>query len=184
MEFRSEFWCSRNCSSTMRAFPRSALRVIWYFYHTADRHPSMIKSVGDFISTQRNSLRTPCVILEGCAHIFFCKLLRLSDGSRHVGYMIKHFALKPHCIRSSHFKVMTSVHLKLVQSRQYALLKTTYSVTALVTYAMTLVMAWMPRRRNMDLLVLVDTSTRLDHVDWIQCGFKIIGKLQRLFSKF
>jgi hypothetical protein len=37
MEFRSEFWCSRNCSSTMRAFPGSALRVIWYFYHTADR---------------------------------------------------------------------------------------------------------------------------------------------------
>jgi hypothetical protein len=39
MEFRSEFWCSRNCSSTMRAFPGLALRVIWYFYHTADRHP-------------------------------------------------------------------------------------------------------------------------------------------------
>jgi hypothetical protein len=37
MEFRSEFWCSRNCSST--AFPGSALRVIWYFYHMADRHP-------------------------------------------------------------------------------------------------------------------------------------------------
>jgi hypothetical protein len=39
MEFRSEFWCSRNCSSTMRAFPGSALRVIWYFYHTSDWHP-------------------------------------------------------------------------------------------------------------------------------------------------
>jgi hypothetical protein len=39
MEFQSEFWCSRNCSSTMRAFPGSALRVIWYFYHIADRHP-------------------------------------------------------------------------------------------------------------------------------------------------
>jgi hypothetical protein len=31
--------CSRNCSSTMRAFPGSALPVIWYFFHTADRHP-------------------------------------------------------------------------------------------------------------------------------------------------
>jgi hypothetical protein len=39
MEFRSEFWCSRNCSSTMRAFPGSSLRVIWYFYYTADRQP-------------------------------------------------------------------------------------------------------------------------------------------------
>jgi hypothetical protein len=39
MKFRSEFWCSRNCRSTMRAFPGSAFRVIWYFHHTADRHP-------------------------------------------------------------------------------------------------------------------------------------------------
>jgi hypothetical protein len=39
MEFRSELWCSRNYSSTMRAFPGSALHVIWYFYHMADRHP-------------------------------------------------------------------------------------------------------------------------------------------------
>jgi hypothetical protein len=34
MEFRSDFWCSRNCSSTMMPFPGSALRVIW-----ADQHP-------------------------------------------------------------------------------------------------------------------------------------------------
>jgi hypothetical protein len=30
----------------------------------------MIKSVGDFISTQRNFMSTLCVILEGFAHIF------------------------------------------------------------------------------------------------------------------
>jgi hypothetical protein len=48
----------------------------------------MIKSIGDLISTQRNSLTTVCVILEGFARIFFCKLLCLSDGSMHVGYMI------------------------------------------------------------------------------------------------
>jgi hypothetical protein len=62
-----------------------------FFNHTADRHPrscdiylfrafsrifhkkthpSMIKSVGDLISTQMNSLRTFCVILEGFARIF------------------------------------------------------------------------------------------------------------------
>jgi hypothetical protein len=47
----------------------------------------MIKSVGDFISTQR----TLCMILERLfARIFFCKLLCLSDGSMHVGYMIKY----------------------------------------------------------------------------------------------
>jgi hypothetical protein len=104
MEFRSEFWCSRNCSSTMRAFPRSstscdrifsshgrsASEVVRYFFCAfshifhKNTHPSMTKSVGDFISTQRNSLRTLCVILEGFAHIFFCKLL--SDGSKHIGY--------------------------------------------------------------------------------------------------
>jgi hypothetical protein len=44
-----------------------------------------------------------------------------------------------------------------------------HSVTASATYAMTLVPAWMPWRRNMDLLVPAGTSTRLD---WIQCGFK------------
>jgi hypothetical protein len=111
MEFRSKFWCSRNCSSTMRTFPGSALRVIWYFYHTADRHPRSCDiscifayffhknthRVGDFIPTQNNSLSTLCVILEEFAHIFFegfariflGKLLCLSDGSMHVGYMIK-----------------------------------------------------------------------------------------------
>jgi hypothetical protein len=44
-----------------------------------------------------------------------------------------------------------------------------YSVTASATYAMTLVTAWMPWRRDVDLLVSAGTSTRLD---WIQCGFK------------
>jgi hypothetical protein len=44
-----------------------------------------------------------------------------------------------------------------------------HSVTALATYTMTLFTACMPRRRNMDLLVPMGTSTRLN---WIQCGFK------------
>jgi hypothetical protein len=39
-----------------------------------------------------------------------------------------------------------------------------HSVTALATYAMTLFMAWMPWRHNMDLLVPAGTSTRLN---WI-----------------
>jgi hypothetical protein len=67
----------------------------------------MIKSVGDFISTQRNSLSTLCVILEGFAHIYFCKLSCLSDGSMHVGYMITcylHFLdlVKPFTAGSTH----------------------------------------------------------------------------------
>jgi hypothetical protein len=37
-------------------------------------------------------------------------------------------------------------------------------------YAMTLVTAWMPWRRNMDLLVPAGTSI---HLNWIQCGFKV-----------
>jgi hypothetical protein len=85
-------------------------RLRFSHYHTADRHPrscdisfgfrafshifhknthpSMIKSVGDFISTQRNSLRTLRDFGRVCTYIF-CKLL-LSDGSMHVtlGYMI------------------------------------------------------------------------------------------------
>jgi hypothetical protein len=44
-----------------------------------------------------------------------------------------------------------------------------HSVTALAMYAMTLVTAWMPWPRNVDLLLPAGTSTRLD---WIQCGFK------------
>jgi hypothetical protein len=39
--------------------------------HSSEYLSSMIKSVGDLISTQKNSLRTLCVILEGFAHIFF-----------------------------------------------------------------------------------------------------------------
>jgi hypothetical protein len=92
MEFRSEFWCSGNCSSTMRAFLGTALRVIWYFYHTADRHPTCrscdisfvhfriffmktpirvwLKASETSISTQKNSFSTLCMILEGFAHIF------------------------------------------------------------------------------------------------------------------
>jgi hypothetical protein len=45
-----------------------------------------------------------------------------------------------------------------------------HSVTALATYAMTLVTAWMPWRRNVNLLVLAGTST---HLNWIECGFKV-----------
>jgi hypothetical protein len=45
-----------------------------------------------------------------------------------------------------------------------------HSVTASATYAMTLVTAWMLRRRDVDLLVPAGTSIRLD---WIQCGFNI-----------
>jgi hypothetical protein len=70
-------------------------------------------------------------------------------------------------------RLMMSVHSKLSQSHQYALLKTnvTASLHASAKYAMTLVTAWMPWRRNMDLLVPAGTSTRLDW-NLIQCGFK------------
>jgi hypothetical protein len=45
-------------------------RAFSHIFHK-NTHPSMIKSVGDFISTQKNSLSTLCVILEGFAHILF-----------------------------------------------------------------------------------------------------------------
>jgi hypothetical protein len=110
MEFRSEFWCSRNCSSTMRAFPGSALRVIGYFYHTADWHPRSCDI--SFVHFRIFFIKTPIwvwlpvkvsetsfprkgipwghlVWFWKCLHVFFCKLLCLFDGSMHVGYMIK-----------------------------------------------------------------------------------------------
>jgi hypothetical protein len=69
---------------------------------------------------------------------------------------------------------MTSVHSNLVQSRQYAL-RQHHSVTASATYSMTrpaLVTAWMPWRRNVDLLVPAGTSTRLDWIIWMEiCPF-------------
>jgi hypothetical protein len=109
--FRPEFWCSTNCSSTMRAFPRSALRVIWYFYHTADRHP---RSCGiTFVHFRIFFIKTPIRVWlkesetsfprkgipwghlawfwKGLHVYFFGKLLCLSDGSMHVGYMIMIF---------------------------------------------------------------------------------------------
>jgi hypothetical protein len=67
MEFGSEFWCTRNCSSTMRAFPRSALRVIWYFYHTADRHPrSCDISFVLFQASWVPHRSTKCIALHTC----------------------------------------------------------------------------------------------------------------------
>jgi hypothetical protein len=55
--------------------------------------PSTIKSIGDFISTQRNSLRTLLdLILERVSVYMFCKLRYcVCDESMHVpvGYMIK-----------------------------------------------------------------------------------------------
>jgi transposase len=55
-----------------------------------------------------------------------------------------------------------------------------HSVTALATYAMTLFAAWMPWRRNVDLLVPAGTSTRLN---WIQCGFNHL-KTEGILRKF
>jgi hypothetical protein len=74
------------------------------------------------------------------------------------------YCLKPHCIRqcSRSYLKAASMHCW----RQH------HSVTASATYAMTLVTAWMPWQRNVDLLVPAGTSTRLD---WIQCGFKWSG---------
>jgi hypothetical protein len=64
-------------------------------------HSSMIKSVGDFISTQKNSLSTLCVILEGLAHVFICKMLfvrrinacRVYDNS--IKRLISSFVCRP-----------------------------------------------------------------------------------------
>jgi hypothetical protein len=75
--------------------------------------------------------------------------------------------LKPHCIRCSHFKVEDVSALEASSNRSVRIVE---SVTASATYAMTLVMAWMLWRRDMDLLVPAGTSTRLD---WIQCGFNV-----------
>jgi hypothetical protein len=44
-------------------------------------------------------------------------------------------------------------------------------VTALATYAMTQITAWMPWWCNMNLLVPAGTSTQLN---WIQCGFNTV----------
>jgi hypothetical protein len=55
-----------------------------------------------------------------------------------------------------------------------------HSVTASAMYAMTLVMAWMPWRRDVDLLVPAGTSTQLD---WIQCGFKFSQNQKFFLSK-
>jgi hypothetical protein len=57
--------------------------------------------------------------------------------------------LKPQCIRCSHTsRLMTSVHSKLVQSRQHTLLKTTSQ-----RHCISNVRHDMPWRRNVDLLV-------------------------------
>jgi hypothetical protein len=45
-----------------------------------------------------------------------------------------------------------------------------HSVAALAVYTMTLCTAWMPWWRNLDLLVLAGTSTRLN---WTQCGVRL-----------
>jgi hypothetical protein len=77
--------------------------------------------------------------------------------------------LKPHCIRCSHFKVDDVRALEANSKPPVRIVED--GVTALVMYAMTLVTAWMSWRRNVDLLVLAGTSTRLD---WIKCGFKYV----------
>jgi hypothetical protein len=72
--------------------------------------------------------------------------------------------------------LMTSVHSKLVQSRQYALLKTTsdHSVTASAMYAMTRVTAWMPVTMQRGFTSASAAGTHLVGLTWIQCGFKIL----------
>jgi hypothetical protein len=78
--------------------------------------------------------------------------------------------LKPHCIRCSHFKVDDISALEPSSKLLVHIVEDNVAVTASATYAMTLVMAWMLWRRNVDLLVPAGTSTRLD---WIQCGFNV-----------
>jgi hypothetical protein len=78
--------------------------------------------------------------------------------------------LKPHCIRCSHFKVDDVNALEPSSKPPVHIVED--NVTASLHQqrdAMTLVTAWMPWRRDVDLLVPAGTSTRLD---WIQCGFK------------
>jgi hypothetical protein len=48
---------------------RYFFRAFSHIFHKST-HPSMIKSIGDFISMQKNSLSRLCVILEGFARIF------------------------------------------------------------------------------------------------------------------
>jgi hypothetical protein len=92
-------------------------------------------------------------------HVLICKTRRLREL----------LVLKPHCIRCSHFKVDDISTLESSAASTHCW-RQRHSITASATYAMTLVTAWIPRRRNMDLLVPVGTSRRLD---WIQCGFNI-----------
>jgi hypothetical protein len=52
------------------------------------------------------------------------------------------FTLKPHCIQCCHFKVDDVSALEAISKTPVRIVED--NVTELVTYAMTLVMAWMP----------------------------------------
>jgi hypothetical protein len=80
--------------------------------------------------------------------------------------------LKPHCIRFNQFKV-DHVSARKAAGRPYThCWSQRHSVTALATYTITLVTAWMPGRKwwrlHVDLLVPAGTGTGLN---WIQCDF-------------
>jgi hypothetical protein len=133
-----------------------------------------LRTDGDFCHQGQDTEIAPKIlkIFETYRHdmTFIGKLLR----STFISFLIHPFwgesvfsektsVLKATLFDAAISRLMTSVHSNLVQSRQYALLKTTSLHRQRTPWP------WMPWRRNVDLLVPAGTSTRLD---WIQCGFK------------